>query len=85
MNIKEFAEVLLSKINKKGYLSEEELIAISLELNYSSAYFNTNLSFLRKMNILSNKIKIEGKEVYYFNQIKFNKLTGKKKEALSNE
>lgn len=80
MNVKDFAEFLLSKTDKKGYLSEEELISVALELGFSTAYFNTNLSFLRKMNILSKKIKVEGREFYFFNQVQYEKLIGKKKE-----
>jgi len=80
MNTKEFSELLLTKKNKAGYISEKDLYSLAFNLGYSTPYFNANLSCLRNMNVLSKKLKIDDENVYFFNEIEYNKLIGKEKE-----
>jgi len=82
MNIKEFSKLLLTKKNKSGYITEKDLNILMFNLGYSITYFNGNLSFLRKIDILSQRQKIDDENVYFFNEIEYNKLIGKKEKGV---
>jgi len=82
MNINEFVELLLTKKSKTGYITEKDLNILIFNSGYSITYFNGNLSFLRKINILSQRLKIDGEIVYFFNEIEYNKSIGKKEEKV---
>jgi len=71
MNFIELGEILLKKADERGYISEADLIFISLDLGYSNSYFNANFSFIRKFKIVSKLIEQGDEKVYFFDRDKF--------------
>jgi len=71
MNFLEFGGLVLKKADERGYISENDLLLLSLDCGFSTSYFNSQVSCLRKFEIIGKLLKLDNEKVYFFNRDKF--------------